>query len=509
MSLEPFFREVQFGQMQRLGLTVVACAAVTALATPLIDILELTNIAMIFLLTVLLVSVWLGRRAGILASVLSVLCFDVFFVPPRFSLAVSNVQYVVTFVVMLITALTTTHLTSVLRQRAREAVAREQRTQAMYQLARQLAGTLTVEQVAALATAFVADQLRAASLILVPDEDQHGLSAAAGQAALPVDARLAEVAYASGECVHGDAACGHGLASLYLPLPASMRIRGVLAVSFAADSGEPINEARALLEAVASLVAVALERLHYVEVARTTEVRMLTERLRTSILSALSHDLRTPLTAMVGLADSLFLIKPALPATALETAQALGEQAGRLAGLVANLLDMARLKAGEVILRREWQPLEEVIGAAIKLLGTALAEHPVKVTLDPALPLLQFDAVLIERVLCNLLENAAKHSPSGGIIDVVARPVGSMVEIQVLDRGPGLPAERRDSLFEMFVRGPGEGALPGAGLGLAICRAIVEAHGGQMTAADREGGGAAVGFTLLLGDPPGIEEEVE
>ena len=507
MSIEQFVREAKFSQPQRLGLTVLACAAATALATPLIDVLELTNIAMIFLLTVLLVSVWLGRRAGILASVLSVLCFDVFFVPPRFSLAVSNVQYVVTFVVMLITALTTTQLTSVLRQRAREAVAREQRTQAMYQLARQLAGTLAVEQVAELAAAFVADQLRAASLILVPDEAKRTLVAAAGQASLPVEEHLAQAAYTSGEFVRSDEVRGLGLATLYLPLRASMRIRGVLAVSFAADSGETGDESRALLEAVASLVAVALERLHYVEVARTTEVRMLTERLRTSILSALSHDLRTPLTAMVGLADSLFLIRPTLPDTALETAQALGEQAGRLAGLVGNLLDMARLNAGEVILRREWQPLEEVIGAAIKLLGTALAEHPVKVTLDPALPLLQFDAVLIERVLCNLLENAAKHSPSGAVIDVVATPAGALVDIEVLDRGPGLPVDRRESLFDMFVRGPGEGGLPGAGLGLAICRAIVEAHGGSMSAADRDGGGAAVGFTLPVGEPPGIEEE--
>src|SRR5574343_1529306 len=209
-----------------------------------------------------------------------------------------------------------------------------------------------------------------------------------------------------------------------------MRTRGVLAISFDEQSSEPSDESLSLLNALDSLIAVALERLHYVEVAQDTEVKMLTERLRSSILSALSHDLRTPLTAMVGLADSLFLVKPALPATALETAQALHEQAERRAGLVGNLLDMARLNAGQVTLRREWQPLEEVIGASIKLLGTALASHPVRVALPADLPLLEFDAVLIERVLCNLLENAAKYAPAGSVIEIAASQLGDRVEIR-------------------------------------------------------------------------------
>ena len=261
--------------------------------------------------------------------------------------------------------------------------------------------------------------------------------------------------------MRSDEISGMGYAPLYLPLRASMRIRGVLAVRFADHSAEPSDDTISLLETLASLIAVAVERLHYVEVAQATEVRMLTERLRSSILAALSHDLRTPLTALVGqaevlatstpltddqraaarnishearelsmlvgLADSLFLIKPALPTTALETAQALHEQAARLAGLVANLLDMARLNAGEVTLRREWQPLEEVVGASIKLLGSALAEHRIKVELPRDLPLLHFDAVLIERVFCNLLENAAKYAPSGSAIELAARQDGDTV----------------------------------------------------------------------------------
>ncbi|NTV71399.1 MAG: DUF4118 domain-containing protein [Azonexaceae bacterium] len=507
MPFDTSANEKHYSGFLRIALTVAACAATTALATPLLGYLDLANIVMLFLLTVLIVAVKLGRNAAILASVISVLCFDIFFVPPRFSLAVSNIQYLITFAVMLVTALTTTHFTSILRQRAQEAVQREQQTQALYQLAKQLAGALTVEQVVEITNRFVHSQLSASSVVLLPSADRKSLDVACTQANLPIETHLVHVSFESGKFVRSDEVRGMGYASLYFPLKAPMRIRGVLAVAFDEQPGEPSDESLSLLDALASLIAVALERLHYVDVAQDSEVKMLTERLRSSILSALSHDLRTPLTAMVGLADSLFLVKPALPPTALETAQALHEQAERLAALVGNLLDMARLNAGEVTLRREWQPLEEVVGASIKLLGNALAEHPVKVMLDNELPLLEFDAVLIERVLCNLLENAAKYAPAQTPIELHAKQTDSVVEVAVLDQGPGFPAHRRDELFNMFVRGQSESGKPGTGLGLAICKAIVEAHGGTIAADNRPEGGAQVCFTLPVGNPPSIEEE--
>lgn len=496
-------------QGQRHLLTVAACVVTTLLATPLLGYLDQANIVMLFLLTVLVIAVKLGRNAAILASLLSVLFFDIFFVPPRFSLAVSNLQYLVTFAVMLVTALTTTHFTSVLRHKAREAELRERRTRALYQLARQLAGSLSTGQVIDIARDFLHTQLAAKSTVLLPDETGHDLLAAAGAPPLSIEPHLARMAFESGNLVRNDELSGMGLAPLYLPLRASMRIRGVLAVGFAEAPNEPTPETLSLLEALASLLAVAIERLHYVDVAQASEVKMLTERLRSSILSALSHDLRTPLTAMVGLADSLFLVKPALPPAALETAQALHEQATRLAGLVGNLLDMARLNAGEVTLRREWQPLEEVIGASIKLLGNALAEHPVKVALAADLPLLQFDAVLVERVFCNLLENAAKYAPSGSAIELSAERQDEMVEIAVLDSGPGFSGTQRDLLFEMFVRGSAAAGKPGSGLGLAICKAIVEAHGGRISADNRPTGGARIAFTLPVGNPPPVDCEEE
>lgn len=495
---------------QRLALTVLACALTTLLATPLLGYLDLANIVMLFLLTVLIVAVKLGRNAAILASVLSVLLFDIFFVPPRFSLAVSNIQYLVTFAVMLVTALTTTHFTASLRQKAQEAEQRERRTQALYLLARQLAGSLSVGQVEEIARDFIAGQLAAEAFLLLPDATHKSLQISPHAAEKRIEMHLARVAFESKTLVRSDEMRSMGLASLYLPLCASMRQRGVLAIAFAAEleSDEPTEATISLLEAFASLIAVALERLHYADVAKSSELKMLTERLRSSILSALSHDLRTPLTAMVGLADSLSLIKPALPAQALETAQALHEQAARLAGLVSNLLDMARLNAGEVSLRREWQPLEEVVGASIKLLGNALAGHRVRVELAADLPLLEFDAVLIERVLCNLFENAAKYAPEATDIVLRAERAGEMVEIAVIDHGPGFPEARQDELFSMFVRGEVESAKPGTGLGLAICKAIVEVHGGRIFAANAPQGGACVTLTLPIGNPPVLEEEM-
>ncbi|MBS1161905.1 MAG: ATP-binding region, ATPase-like:Histidine kinase N-terminal [Proteobacteria bacterium] len=497
----------RFTTWQRSLLTVLACALTTLLATPLLGYLDLANIVMLFLLTVLLLAVSLGRGAAVQAAVLSVLLFDIFFVPPRFSLAVSNIQYLVTFAVMLATALITGQLAAGLKQKAREAQVREQQTHALYEVARQLAGTLSLHQVLAIARQFVSRQFAADSTLLLPADHPPGSAETLAPSAFRVEPHLAAIALQGGETVRNNEFSSAGYASFYLPLRASLRTRGVLAVAFPANAPEVLPEQQALLEALASLIAIAIERLHYVEVAQATQLNIVAERLRSSILSALSHDLRTPLTALVGLADSLSLIKPALPTTALETAQAMHEQAARLAGLVGNLLDMARLNAGQVTLRREWQPLEEVIGASIKLLGSALATHPVRVTLPADLPLLQFDAVLIERVFCNLLENAAKYAPPATPIEIEASQSAEFVEVRVRDHGPGFPAGDRAALFDMFVRGQTAASKPGTGLGLAICRAIVEAHGGTIVADNAEDGGASLCFTLPRGVPPVVEEE--
>jgi two-component system sensor histidine kinase KdpD len=293
---------------------------------------------------------------------------------------------------------------------------------------------------------------------------------------------------------------------LYLPLKAPMRTRGVLAVEPSVPRWLLVPERRRQLDVLATLLAISVERLHYVEVARDALVTMESERLRNSLLSALSHDLRTPLTALVGLADSLTLGRTGEAARQRELAGAIREEALRMSRLVNNLLDMARLEAGEVRLNLQWQPVEEVVGSALKASRSLLAGHHVRVDIPADAPLVQFDAVLIERVLCNLLENAVKHTPAGTEIRVSAAVQGERMEIAVSDNGPGLPPGLGERIFDKFTRGREESAVPGVGLGLAICRAIVEAHGGTIRAESPETGGARFVFALPLGTPPQIEE---
>ncbi|HWH48181.1 MAG TPA: DUF4118 domain-containing protein [Burkholderiales bacterium] len=483
---------------------VLACGLTTLVATPLREQLELANTVMLFLLTVALIAARLGKGPAILASFLSVILFDVFFVPPRLSFAVSDGKYLVTFAVMLTVALIIGQLTTGLRRQAQEADRRERQTRALYELAVELAGALSLQQVAQATRHFFRHQLGTEAVLLFPDEGGALIASPADEPqTMIVDLHVARTVHDSGE----PAAFG-GLGSgndqpWYFPLRGSTRTRGVLAAS----GGALGKDYRPLLETASALVATAVERLHFVEVAHVSQMQMVSERLRSSILSALAHDIRTPLTALYGTADSLALTRPPLPEPVRETVEALRDQALRLSGLVSNLLDMARLQAGKVTLRKEWQPLEEVVGASIKLLGPALTDHPVTVSLAADLPLLEFDAVLMERVFCNLLENAAKYSPPGSAIEITAANNGDRVEVSVLDRGKGFPEDKLERVFELFERGTAESTVPGVGLGLAICRAIIDAHGGRIRAANQPGGGGCVTFSLSRGNPPSIPEE--
>ena len=370
--------------MVKYLVAALACALTAVIATPLRHYLDLANIVMLFLLAVLLVALRLGRGPAVLAAFFSVALFDFFFVPPRLSFAVNDVQYLLTFAVMLPVALTTGQLTAGLRHQADLASIKEARTRALYELARELAGALTLGRVVEVARKFVGDVMRSEACVLIPDRDGRLRSAESDECALPAWVQLfaADTAYNVGVSADLDASqpCN------YFRLRASTRARGVLAVKSPDSHIATLSEHHELLKAVASLVAIAIERLHYVEVANDTQIQMASERLRSSILASLSHDLRTPLTALVGLADSLAMAKPPLPPEQQDTAGALRDQAMRLSGLVVNLLDMTRLSAGVVKLRKEWQPLEEVVGSSIKLLEPTLAGRQGSINLSPNLP---------------------------------------------------------------------------------------------------------------------------
>lgn len=488
---------------RRYGLAVLGCGAVAAALWPFSDQRDLPNTVMCFLLAVVAVAVWAGRGPAVLASVLSVALFDFLFVPPRFSFEVSHAPHVFTFVVMLTVSLIVGQLTAGLRTQARDAARRERVALGLYGLARELAGAVAVGQVDECVGRFLWAQWRAPCLLVLPAADGVLVPVGGGFAgAMPaLDDDLLRQAYAGSEPLTAVSGAGSGPVH-YLPLVGATRNRGVLVLAL--DEGEDLGP---LLAALAALVSTAVERLHFVEVAQAAQLEAVSERLRSSILSALSHDVRTPLTALYGLADSLLLGPPPLPAGAQDIARALRDQALRLSGMVGKLLDMARLRTGPVSLRKEWQPVEEVVGASLKLLGSALEGHPVRVTGLAHLPLLEFDAVLIERVFCNLFENAAKYSPPGAPIILAATLGPALVELRVMSGGSGFPPDRLQEVFGLFERGQAETAVFGMGIGLAICRAIVEAHGGSIRAFNLPEGGACVAFSLPLGNPPLIESE--
>jgi two-component system sensor histidine kinase KdpD len=268
-----------------------------------------------------------------------------------------------------------------------------------------------------------------------------------------------------------------------------------------------IPEQRRLLDTFAALVAIALERIHFVSVAQDTLIKMESERLRNTLLAALSHDLRTPLTSLVGLAETLSLELAAAQSGHAERAGEIREQALRTSRLVNDLLEMAKLQSGDVRPRMDWQSIEEIVGSALKAIDTPLTGRPLKLDLPAGLPLVKCDAVLIERVLVNLLENAAKYTPAGTTIGVTAARVDTAVRVEVWDEGPGLPPGQERAIFEKFTRGKKEAVIPGTGLGLAICEAIIKAHDGKIWAEHRAPHGARFIFTLPLDEQPVVEHE--
>jgi two-component system sensor histidine kinase KdpD len=388
------------------------------------------------------------------------------------------------------------------------------RSTALYEFARALSGSLLTEQIFEIARDAVGRAFDAHATLLLPDAlgrlqyppvpGRSGLPAMSVPALSAIDVGLAQWAFEQA------VAAGAGTDTLpansyfYLPLVAPMRTRGVLVIRLESGRALALPEQRKQLDTFGALAAIALERVHYVEVAREAEVSMESERLRNSLLAALSHDLRTPLTALVGLSESLALSTPALAPPQLELAVVLRDEAVRMSRLVANLLDMARMQAGRVVLNLQWQTVEEVVGSALRVSSRQLAGRTIETRLASALPLVRYDAVLIERVLCNLLENAAKYTPPGARVTVDAATRDGKLAVTVQDNGPGLPLGREEAIFEKFTRGERESPIAGVGLGLAICRAIMQAHGGAITAHAAPGGGAAFVFTLALGAPPAL-----
>ncbi len=488
---------------------VVACVVTTAVSMLLAHRLSLTNIVMLYLLSVMLVAFRYSRGPAVLSSVLAVLAFDFFLVPPQLSFSVSDAQYVITFLVMLAMALVISNLAYNLRYQARVATLRERRARSLYEAARELSGAVQTEQIVEIANRNIRGVFQAETAVLLPDLSEHIIYTPPpdGTVKTPqIDTAIAQWVFD-----HQQPA-GYGTNTLagspfyYLPLKAPIRPRGVLALAPRNPRMVFVPEQHRLLETFASQIALALERVHFVHVAQEALMKIESERLRNSMLSAVSHDLRTPLTALVGLASTLASSVDLPKHTRRELAQAAADEAMRMSNLVTNMLDMARLQSEGVYLNRQWHVLEEIVGGA---LNKQLADHDVRVSLDASLPLIYVDGVLIERVLYNLVENAVKYTPPASSIRITGQIRDGDLAVSVEDDGPGLPPGMIESVFEKFTRGERESSTVGMGLGLAICRAIVQAHHGQIWAENMHAGGARFTFTLPLLEPPQVPEQID
>lgn len=469
--------------------------AVTLVAAPIRSAIEMSNVALLYVLAVVVIGVRQGRGPAVFAAVLGSLAFAHVFVPPHFSLAITEAPYVLTALMMLTVALIVGHLTSALKRHAEFAEARSLQSRALYDFARELTGATSPATVIDITARFLAHSLGAKQTQII-------LPGALGSPAAPATPALIA------DCVERQCLLSRPTGSrrsyALIPLQAAGGLQGIL--GFDIDSALLLEQSdREYMETIASVVAVALERSHYAEVARETEVKHAAESLRSSILSALSHDLRTPLTALVGMADTLALGK-ASPERQKHMLEAISTQAMSISRQMSNLLDMARLRSGTIDLNLDWQPVEEVIGATLQLVRTQWKDREITVDIAPGLPPLRLDAVLMERVLWNLLENAIKFSPADTPVELMVRQADGAIEIAVCDWGPGLPAGSGEELFGMFRRGQAESDIPGVGLGLAIARTIVEAHGGTIIAGNRLGGGACFRLRLLIGEPPRLSE---
>jgi two-component system, OmpR family, sensor histidine kinase KdpD len=495
----------------RMLVTVIVCTLLAWLVRAHFD---LSNLIMIYLLGVTWVAGREGRGPAIAASVLSVAAFDFFFVPPHLTFAVSDTQYLITFGVMLLVAVVISTMASRLRDQAASARQRERRAASLYRLSRQLASLRDPARLPEVAVSHFEDVFEARALILLPDA--HGrVSVSAGDPEL-LGAGQHERGVAQWVFDHGQPA-GLGTATLpasqglYLPLRASHGVLGVLGIRPQHLRRLQAPDAYHLLEAFASQAAIALERGQLATDAEKSRVETSREQLRNALLSSVSHDLRTPLAVITGAASSL-LSEDTTPGPdeRRELLRTVAEESARLHRLIANLLEMTRLEAGALRVNHAWHPLEEIVGAALHRLGPALAGREVRTSLAADLPLVPLDDVLIEQVLFNLIENAIKYAPPGTPIEVQARRLGDAVEVEIADHGPGLPAGEETRVFEKFHRLTEPGSPGGVGLGLAICRGIVEAHGGTITASNRATGGASFRFTLPIeGEAPSVEAEVE
>lgn len=497
----------------RYLVSLLLVGLVSLIGVPLNQFLDPTNLVMVYLLAVVFSAVYLGRGPAILASILSVLCFDFFFIDPTLTFSVYDTQYLITFAGLLLVGLIISSSAALLRDQVDAMRRKDQLTQALLEYSRELTGAINVEQVLKVAINSVSKNLKRNNVILLPSNNHLEVGLSSPGFTFNDD----ELAVAEWAFKHNQAA-GHGTDTLpatairFAPLLTSHGPVGILGIQ--AEKGEPAftMDQRMQLEGVANLTALALERALLARSAAETEMLKNTEKLQSALLNSISHELRTPLSSITGvlttLVDSENNQQQTLKMdsdTRLDLLNSAIGQARNLNLLVENLLNMTRLEAGSVHLNLDWVDLQDLIGSVLQQYSPRLHEREVKVDLQPNLPLVHCDAILVAQVLANLIDNACKYSPERSPIQISAVAHKKEVEVKVRDFGSSLPKEEINRVFEKFFRGIEHKSTTGTGLGLSICKGIIEAHGGHIMAVNNTDKGMTFAFSLPIEQKDGAE----
>jgi len=489
-----------------------AVALSTTLGRLMSPYFDRTDIAMIYLLGIVITSTRTGRWPAFAATLLSVAAFDFFFVPPFFTFAVNDTRFVVTFGIMFVVAYVTTRLTLQIREQAEASRKRERSTAALYALSRKLAQERKKDRIFDVATKHISEVFQSQIVILVLDEKGELAVSETRVGTFAVDRKEKSVARWAFDNRH-TAGLGTdtlpGAKAIYLPMVASSGAVGVVGV-LPEDAKRRFDpEDIHFLESFVNQTAMAMERVMLAKEAHEERLKTEAQNVRNTFLSSVSHDLRSPLAVVAGAASTLLEKDTSLDRSdRLELLHTIHEETDRLERIIRNVLNLTRLDSGTITVHKEWQPLEEIIGVVLNRFADRFRERFLELKIPPDLPLIPFDTLLMEQVLSNLLENALRHTPAGTPVEITVTPQKSAVMIEIADRGSGIPAQEEEAIFKKFTRGTH--TQMGAGIGLAICRVIVEAHGGRIWVENRPDGGAAFKFVIPVeGTPPSMIPEKE
>ena len=502
------FSEKWRSDMNGYLMAILICAAITLFSRAFLLALDKANLVTLYLLGVVLVALFYGRRPSIFAALINVISFDLFFVQPHFSLAIMDMQYLVTFTVMLIVGVVVGNLTAGMRYQARIARYREQRTRHLYEMTKELGQALTTDEIGKTGYHFINNAFQAKTCLLLPDEHNQLLPLQCeGHSPLQIDKAIAKWSFDKRQPAGAGTDTLPSVPYQLQPITFADQTLAVLAIEPRNIRQLLIPEQQRMLQTFTGLIASALSRLQLTKQAEAAKLDIEREQLRNSLLAALSHDLKTPLTVLFGQTEILMLDLSAENSPFTEQVARMRQQVLSTSRLVNNLLDMARLQSGSIQPNLDWESLQEITSSAVRTLDYTLHNHPLDIDI-PADLLLYCDANLIERLLINLLENAVKYSDEDTPIGIRASIEGQKAHIEVWDASNGIPDGQEQTIFNKFSRAQKESAIPGVGLGLAICRAIIQLHDGDIWANNNEKGGASFHFVLPLKQLPEIEVEI-